>query len=298
MDPLAQVLEACELMPDIRSMPAGDATRVTDCGDNLSGGQRTRVSLARTLYAHSDVYLLDDCLAALDGKVACSMLRSLLYSPLMSHATVIMAASHQPSIAAADFVITMEAGRAVAVVGQAGRTAVAAAAEAITGDQLTRSLLPPRSRRSRSMDSSLPHFWLEDVWEQCVTARSNWHTGTGASDVPPWAQHPGATPRQPDRRANLWQESEAVEQGAASAETPVQDGDSTLGQHGVPKTAVPPPQVRPRRYTHCHPLAEHDMPCAGCAHVSEFTAASPRCTDGVSSFISSWPAAACRAVLA
>lgn len=251
MDPFAQVLEACELMPDIRAMPAGDATRVTDGGDNLSGGQRARVSLARTLYAHSDVYLLDDCLAALDGKVACGVLRSLLYSPLMSHATVIMASSHQPSIAAADFVITMEAGRAAAVVGQAGRTAVAAAAEAIAGDRLTRSpsrrrpLMLQRSRRSRSTESSLPRFLLEDAWEQCVTTRAHWDAGTAACDVPPWPQHPDASPRQADCSANVRHDSEAVEPSAGATEVQVQDGDCTLGQHGVPTPAVPPPQARP-----------------------------------------------------
>ena len=36
---------------------------------SLAGGQRQRVSLARTLYSDADVFLLDDPLSALDSKV-------------------------------------------------------------------------------------------------------------------------------------------------------------------------------------------------------------------------------------
>jgi ABC-type multidrug transport system fused ATPase/permease subunit len=45
----------------------------TECfaqGVNLSGGQRKRITLARSVYVDRDVYLLDDPLSAVDSHVA------------------------------------------------------------------------------------------------------------------------------------------------------------------------------------------------------------------------------------
>ena len=65
-----QTLYACCLIDDIQLLPAGDVTVIGDKGVNLSGGQRARVALARAVYGDSDMYLFDDCLAALDAVVA------------------------------------------------------------------------------------------------------------------------------------------------------------------------------------------------------------------------------------
>jgi len=50
-------------------MPDGDRTLVGERGVSLSGGQKTRISLARALYSDADVYLLDDPLSAVDISV-------------------------------------------------------------------------------------------------------------------------------------------------------------------------------------------------------------------------------------
>ncbi|CAF5187768.1 unnamed protein product, partial [Rotaria sp. Silwood1] len=61
------VINACCLDVDLsRFGSCGDLTMISDNGVNLSGGQKTRVGLARALYADADVYLLDDPLSALD----------------------------------------------------------------------------------------------------------------------------------------------------------------------------------------------------------------------------------------
>lgn len=60
-----QVIQACELVDDLRDQPEGDNTRIGSRGIALSGGQRARLALARALYARKDILLLDDILSAL-----------------------------------------------------------------------------------------------------------------------------------------------------------------------------------------------------------------------------------------
>ena len=65
----AAALSACQLLPDLEQLPAGDRTEIGERGINLSGGQKQRVSLARAVYSNRDVYLLDDVLSAVDQHV-------------------------------------------------------------------------------------------------------------------------------------------------------------------------------------------------------------------------------------
>ncbi|KAJ2219898.1 Canalicular multispecific organic anion transporter 1 [Coemansia sp. RSA 520] len=64
-----QVIHACAFAEDLQMWPEGDLTIIGDRGINISGGQRARLALARTLYSQADIYVLDDPLSAVDAHV-------------------------------------------------------------------------------------------------------------------------------------------------------------------------------------------------------------------------------------
>ncbi|KAJ2722423.1 Multidrug resistance-associated protein 1 [Coemansia sp. Benny D115] len=73
-----KVVDACALTEDLRSWPKGDMTLIGDRGLNISGGQRARLALARTVYSRSDIFILDDPLSAVDAHVKRHILDNLL----------------------------------------------------------------------------------------------------------------------------------------------------------------------------------------------------------------------------
>ncbi|XP_045033103.1 ATP-binding cassette subfamily C member 4 isoform X4 [Daphnia magna] len=64
-----KVIKACALDKDFSLFPNGDQTAVGERGVSLSGGQKARVNLARSLYVDADIYLMDDPLSAVDTHV-------------------------------------------------------------------------------------------------------------------------------------------------------------------------------------------------------------------------------------
>jgi ATP-binding cassette subfamily C (CFTR/MRP) protein 4 len=112
----ATVLAACALDNDIRGWPEGDATRVGERGVTLSGGQKARVALARTLYSEEAAYLLDDPLAAVDATVGAHLWAQAIRGPLSANAAVVLVTHHVSFAARADRIIVLgNGGRVVAV---------------------------------------------------------------------------------------------------------------------------------------------------------------------------------------
>ncbi|KAJ2759906.1 ATP-binding cassette glutathione S-conjugate transporter ycf1, partial [Coemansia sp. BCRC 34490] len=73
-----RVIEACALAEDIENWTCGDNTLIGENGINISGGQRTRLSLARTVYSKADIYVLDDPLSAVDAHVKRHILENVI----------------------------------------------------------------------------------------------------------------------------------------------------------------------------------------------------------------------------
>ncbi|XP_054264450.1 ATP-binding cassette sub-family C member 10 isoform X2 [Macrosteles quadrilineatus] len=103
------VLEACALTQDLMVLPSGDLTTVAEGGSTLSGGQRTRVALARAVYQERNVYLLDDVFSAVDARVAKHLLRHCINGLLRDKTRVVC--THQTQyLLQADTVVSIEQG--------------------------------------------------------------------------------------------------------------------------------------------------------------------------------------------
>ncbi|KAJ2475373.1 ABC transporter C member 13 [Coemansia sp. RSA 2320] len=75
-----QVVDACALTQDLESWPDRDLTMIGERGINISGGQRARLALARTVYSQADIYILDDPLSAVDALVKRHILDNVILS--------------------------------------------------------------------------------------------------------------------------------------------------------------------------------------------------------------------------
>lgn len=91
-------VNACCLANDFENFPLLDMTEVVENGNNLSGGQKTRLSLARALYfkPFCDIFLLDDPFSALDSRVGKTVYERVIHGHLMldSGKTVVLV-THQ-----------------------------------------------------------------------------------------------------------------------------------------------------------------------------------------------------------
>lgn len=74
---LASALEAAQFSRDLELMPRGLATEIGERGTTLSGGQQTRLNIARALYHQPSLLVADDPLAAVDVHVASAIFAAL-----------------------------------------------------------------------------------------------------------------------------------------------------------------------------------------------------------------------------
>ncbi|XP_044749788.1 probable multidrug resistance-associated protein lethal(2)03659 [Coccinella septempunctata] len=66
----SEVIRVCGLKTDLDLLPEYDRTIVGECGLCLSGGQKSRINLARAIYRKADIYIFDDPLSSVDVNVA------------------------------------------------------------------------------------------------------------------------------------------------------------------------------------------------------------------------------------
>ena len=104
---------ACQLEPDLKEMPAGDHSEIGEKGINLSGGQKARVSLARAVYADSDIILMDDPISALDAHVRKQIFMQ-VFQNILKDRTRILVTHAIDFVHLADRVLIMKEGKIAA----------------------------------------------------------------------------------------------------------------------------------------------------------------------------------------
>ncbi|EAT78337.2 hypothetical protein SNOG_14100 [Parastagonospora nodorum SN15] len=71
------VVNACGLTEDLDQLAERDATNVGSNGTSLSGGQQTRIALARAIYSKKKTMIMDDVLSSLDPRTEEVVFKSL-----------------------------------------------------------------------------------------------------------------------------------------------------------------------------------------------------------------------------
>ncbi|POM57660.1 Multidrug resistance protein ABC Superfamily, partial [Phytophthora palmivora] len=89
-DKYEEALRVSSLKKDLRILTAGDRTEIGEKGINLSGGQRTRVAIARAVYQDADIYLLDDILSAVDSHVGADIFNECIKKTLKDKLVVLV----------------------------------------------------------------------------------------------------------------------------------------------------------------------------------------------------------------
>ncbi|MFF1960061.1 ABC transporter ATP-binding protein [Streptomyces sp. NPDC058220] len=108
---LWQALRIAQAAEFVERMPGGLDAEIAQGGTNVSGGQRQRLAIARTLLRRPDIYLFDDCFSALDYATDAALRTAL--APETARATVITVAQRVATVRFADRIVVLDEGRVV-----------------------------------------------------------------------------------------------------------------------------------------------------------------------------------------
>ncbi len=108
---LWHALEVAQAADFVRNLDAGLDAPIAQGGTNVSGGQRQRLAIARTLVQRPEIYLFDDSFSALDYETD-ALLRAALARET-ADSTVVIVAQRVSTIRDADRIVVLDEGRVV-----------------------------------------------------------------------------------------------------------------------------------------------------------------------------------------
>ena len=108
-DEIVRAAEDAAIAPLIARLPDGFETEVGERGLKLSGGEKQRVAIARTLVKNPPILLLDEATSALDSRTEQDILATL--RRVSEHRTTIAIAHRLSTIADADRILVLDHGK-------------------------------------------------------------------------------------------------------------------------------------------------------------------------------------------
>jgi ABC-type multidrug transport system fused ATPase/permease subunit len=107
-----QALQAADLGDFILGLPAGIDSELGNAGSNVSGGQRQRLGIARVLFSHPRLLVMDEGTSALDGETEWNITQTLRDS--RRKMTLVIIAHRLTTVMAADKIFYVEDGGIIA----------------------------------------------------------------------------------------------------------------------------------------------------------------------------------------